>query len=73
MVVDNSKWFEINKRQCFIDILDDNIDLSITDIKIVSLDDDFVDYIDDIEMVAMQTMITDSGIKFFKKVVDIKE
>lgn len=71
MGLDNSKWIEIDKRQCVIDIIDGKIDLSKTDIKLVSLDGGFIDYVDDTDMVAIQTMITDGGIKFFKKVIDI--
>lgn len=72
MGLDNSKWVEIDKRQCIIDIIDGKIDLFEDDIMIVGFQDEgYTQWLSDTIMSDVGFLVSNNDTKFFKKVIDI--
>lgn len=72
MTLDNSKWVEIDKRQCIIDIIDGKIDLFEDDIMIVGFQDEgYTQWLSDTIMSDVGFLVSNNDTKFFKKVIDI--
>ena len=72
MGLDNSKWVEIDKRQCIIDIIDGKIDLFEDDIMIVGFQDEgYTQWLLDTIMSDVGFLVSNNDTKFFKKVIDI--
>ena len=64
-------WIELDKRQCFIDIIDGVLDLWEDDIRVVGFEEEgYVDSLNDVELSAMAYMLEHDDVKLFKKVVD---
>ena len=74
MGLDNSKWVEIDKRQCIIDIIDGKIDLFEDDIMIVGFQDEgYTQWLSDTIMSDVGFLVSNNDTKFFKKVIDINK
>lgn len=74
MGLDNSKWVEIDKRQCVIDIIDGKIDLFEDDIMIVGFQDEgYTQWLSDTIMSDVGFLVSNNDTKFFKKVIDINK
>ena len=72
MGLDNSKWVEIDKRQCFIDIIDGVLDLWEEEVRVVGLlDEGWIEPLNDVSIETMRFLLEEDEIKLFKKVVDI--
>ena len=72
MGLDNSKWVEIDKRQCIIDIIDGKIDLFEDDVMIVGFQDEgYTQWLSDTIMSDVGFLVSNNDTKFFKKVIDI--
>lgn len=72
MGLDNSKWVEIDKRQCIIDIIDGKIDLFEDDVMIVGFQDEgYTQLLSDTIMSDVEFLVSNNDTKFFKKVIDI--
>ena len=71
MGLDNSKWVEIDKRQCFIDIIDGVLDLWEEEVRVVGLlDEGWIEPLNDVSIETMRFLLEEDEIKLFKKVVD---
>ena len=71
MGLDNSKWVEIDKRQCFIDIIDGVLDLWEEEVRVVGLlDEGWIEPLNDASIETMRFLLEEDEIKLFKKVVD---
>ena len=72
MGFDNSKWVEIDKRQCIIDIIDGKIDLFEDDVMIVGFQDEgWIEPLGNTEIETIPFLLEEDDVKLFKKVVDI--
>ena len=70
MGLDNSKWVEIDKRQCFIDIIDGVLKLD--DVRIVGFSDEgWIEPLGNTEIETIPFLLEEDDVKFFKKVIDI--
>lgn len=64
-------WIELDKRQCFIDIIDGKIDLDKDDVRIVGLlDEGWNEPLNDVPIGIMRFLLEKDDIKIFKKVID---
>ena len=64
-------WIELDKRQCFIDIIDGVLKLDEDDIRVVGFEEEgYIDSLNDVELSAMSYMLEHDDVKLFKKVVD---
>ena len=64
-------WIELDKRQCFIDIIDGVLDLWEEEVRVVGLlDEGWIEPLNDVSIETMRFLLEEDEIKFFKKVVD---
>ena len=70
MGLDNSKWVEIDKRQCIIDIIDGVLKLD--DVRIVGFSDEgWIEPLGNTEIETIPFLLEEDDVKLFKKVIDI--
>jgi len=64
-------WIELDKRQCFNDIIDGNIDLWEDDVRVVGLlDEGWNEPLNNVSIETIPFLLKEDDIKLFKKVVD---
>ena len=64
-------WKELDKRQCFIDIIDGVLDLWEEEVRVVGLlDEGWIEPLNDVSIETMRFLLEEDDIKLFKKVVD---
>ena len=64
-------WIELDKRQCFIDIIDGVLDLRVEEVRVVGLlDEGWNEPLNDVSIGTMRFLLEEDDIKLFKKVVD---
>ena len=64
-------WIELDKRQCFIDIIDGVLDLWEEEVRVVGLlDEGWIEPLNDVSIETMRFLLKEDDIKLFKKVVD---
>lgn len=64
-------WIELDKRQCFIDIIDGVLDLWEEEVRVVGLlDEGWIEPLNDVSIETMRFLLEEDEIKLFKKVVD---
>lgn len=64
-------WIELDKRQCFNDILDGKIDLDKDDVRIVGFQDEgWVEPLNIVELETVSFLLECDDVKLFKNVVD---
>jgi succinate dehydrogenase flavin-adding protein (antitoxin of CptAB toxin-antitoxin module) len=64
-------WIELDKRQCFIDIIDGKIDLWEDDVRIVNFEDEgYIESLCDADISTIKYLLETKDVKLFQKVVD---
>ena len=64
-------WIELDKRQCFIDIIDGVLDLWEEEVRVVGLlDEGWIEPLNDVSIETMRFLLEEDDVKLFKKVVD---
>ena len=64
-------WIELDKRQCFIDIIDGVLDLWEEEVRVVGLlDEGWIEPLNDVPIETMRFLLEEDDVKLFKKVVD---
>lgn len=64
-------WIELDKRQCFIDIIDGKIDLFEDDVRIVNfVDDGYTEPLENTDVSTIKYLLEEDNVKLFQKVVD---
>ena len=64
-------WIELDKRQCFIDIIDGVLDLWEEEVRVVGLlDEGWIEPLNDVSIETMRFLLEEEDVKLFKKVVD---
>lgn len=64
-------WIELDKRQCFIDIIDGKIDLWEEEVRVVGLlDEGWNEPLNNVSIETIPFLLKEGDIKLFKKVVD---
>ena len=64
-------WIELDKRQCFIDIIDGKIDLFEDDVRVVGLlDEGWNEPLNDVSIETISFLLEEDDVKLFKKAVD---
>ena len=64
-------WVELDKEQCFIDIVCGELDIDKESIRVVSFEDEgYVDSLNNTEISAIRYLVEEENVKIFKKVID---
>ena len=64
-------WVELDKEQCFIDIVCGELDIDKENIRVVSFEDEgYVDSLNNTEISSIRYLVEEEDVKIFKKVVD---
>ena len=64
-------WIELDKRQCFIDIIDGVLDLWEEEVRVVGFSDEgWIEPLNDVSIETIPFLLEEDDVKLFKKVVD---
>lgn len=64
-------WVELDKEQCFIDIVCGELDIDKEIVRVVSFEDEgYVDSLNNTEISSIRYLIEEENVKIYKEVID---